>query len=284
MPRTVAESRSDPVVAERVIESIFEGMPGNALESYLWFLAAVVEYLSERHPEHWGVTLFVPERVVRLNAGPVESLILKPKRLEILIDKELAPIGTRFHGVTYKNAPGCEIATIALAELPKSLASLTESHFAALSIAAKRRPTQSIIEAHSVGVTSFLSRFLSGASSTQPPHLLLDESVAPELYYEGGRITIMVNRFERDKRARDTCISRYGLKCSVCDMNFHERYGSTMRGFIHVHHLVSLASRDAEYRVDPVNDLRPVCPNCHAVIHSQDPPLSIEQARALLSS
>ena len=67
-------------------------------------------------------------------------------------------------------------------------------------------------------------------------------------------------------------------------MSFYERYGETMRDFIHVHHLTPISRRCTSYEVDPVADLRPVCPNCHAVVHQCDPPLSIEEARALVSA
>ncbi|MDQ2907279.1 MAG: hypothetical protein M3Y81_27545 [Chloroflexota bacterium] len=36
------------------------------------------------------------------------------------------------------------------------------------------------------------------------------------------------------------------------------------------------------YRVDPIKDLRPVCPNCHTIIHSQYPPYSIDEVRAMV--
>jgi 5-methylcytosine-specific restriction protein A len=110
-----------------------------------------------------------------------------------------------------------------------------------------------------------------------------DEEAARELYSEGGRAAVIVNRFERDSHAREKCISHHGLRYSVCDMSFRERYGETMKHFIQVHHLVPLSEIGTKYQVDPITDLRPVCPNCHAVIHRDDPPLSIEQARALLS-
>jgi 5-methylcytosine-specific restriction protein A len=112
--------------------------------------------------------------------------------------------------------------------------------------------------------------------------LQFHEEAAPELYSEGGRVAVAVNRFERDSNAREKCISHYGLRCSVCDMSFRERYGEIMKDFIHVHHLVPLSAIAGKYEVDSIADLRPVCPNCHAVIHSDDPPLSIEQARAFL--
>ena len=55
-----------------------------------------------------------------------------------------------------------------------------------------------------------------------------------------------------------------------------------MAGVIHVHHLIPLSSVDADYEVDPVRDLRPVCPNCHVVLHHREPPYSLEEARQFL--
>jgi 5-methylcytosine-specific restriction protein A len=66
-------------------------------------------------------------------------------------------------------------------------------------------------------------------------------------------------------------------------MTFAERYGSRAAQFIQVHHLKPLAEVGGEYEVDPIADLRPVCPNCHAVIHTFKPPLSIERAAQLLA-
>ena len=37
-----------------------------------------------------------------------------------------------------------------------------------------------------------------------------------------------------------------------------------------------------EYQIDPVADLRPVCPYCHAMLHRQDPPLTIEELQAYI--
>ena len=150
---------------------------------------------------------------------------------------------------------------------------------------------RTIRNAHSAGVTAFLSQAFhrlipnpSYAPSAAPPLLMqFDEGAARELYSEGGRTAVMVNRFERDPRAREECISHHGHRCSVCNMSFSERYGGTMKDFIHVHHLVPLSDIGMMYQVDPIADLRPVCPNCHAVIHGDNPPLSIERARALLS-
>jgi 5-methylcytosine-specific restriction protein A len=50
-----------------------------------------------------------------------------------------------------------------------------------------------------------------------------------------------------------------------------------------VHHLVPLASIGREYHIDPVADLRPVCPNCHAMLNRQDPPFTIEELQKHMS-
>jgi predicted HNH restriction endonuclease len=43
-----------------------------------------------------------------------------------------------------------------------------------------------------------------------------------------------------------------------------------------------LSEIGGEYIVDPVADLRPVCPNCHAVLHRRIPAYSIEEVRVFL--
>lgn len=86
-------------------------------------------------------------------------------------------------------------------------------------------------------------------------------------YIEGSFKTVTVNAYERSKKARNKCIDHYGVNCMVCNFNFANVYGSLGEGFIHVHHLKPLSEIEKEYKVDPINDLRPVCPNCHAMLH-----------------
>lgn len=88
-----------------------------------------------------------------------------------------------------------------------------------------------------------------------------------------------MNVHERNPAARRACIEHHGCRCAVCGFSFGETYGSIGEGVIHVHHLVPLSEVDEEYEVDPEDDLRPVCPNCHAMLHVQNPPLSVEELR-----
>lgn len=113
---------------------------------------------------------------------------------------------------------------------------------------------------------------------------MLAEQVDGETYPEGAVQPITVNRYERSEKARAACVDHYGSKCYVCGFDFSAVYGPDFFGFIHVHHLCELSAIGEEYQVDPIADLRPVCPNCHAVIHSRTPCLRIEEVRRMLTS
>ena len=85
--------------------------------------------------------------------------------------------------------------------------------------------------------------------------------------WEGAKRTITVNLYERSNKARLACIEHHGSRCKVCSIDFGEVYGHEFHGFIHVHHLTAVSEVNSRYEVDPKNDLIPLCPNCHAVIH-----------------
>jgi len=109
-----------------------------------------------------------------------------------------------------------------------------------------------------------------------------DEVVPDTAFREGAVIRVLVNAYERNPEARRTCIQHYGTSCHVCGFNFKEAYGPEADGMIHVHHLRPLAEVGAEYEIDPIADLRPVCPNCHLVLHSRNPVYSIDEVRQLM--
>lgn len=115
---------------------------------------------------------------------------------------------------------------------------------------------------------------------TPRPDNALSEEV--ETFIEGKSSKVIVNVYERDPKARALCIERHGATCCICGFSFAEFYGSELVGYIHVHHLCSLASINGEYEVNPETDLRPVCPNCHAVIHRTKTVRTIEQVRSLI--
>jgi 5-methylcytosine-specific restriction protein A len=103
-----------------------------------------------------------------------------------------------------------------------------------------------------------------------------------ELYMEGAKRDVVLSRSERSPEARALCLQIHGTQCSVCGFSFPEMYGEIGEGYIQVHHLDPISNAMDKRAVDPKNDLRPVCPNCHAMLHRQKPPYTIEELRTML--
>lgn len=110
----------------------------------------------------------------------------------------------------------------------------------------------------------------------------LPQDAARATHFEGAAVTVTVNRYERDRTARTRCIMHYGCACHACGIKLTDVYGAA-EGFIHVHHVTSIASIKSEYELDPIRDLRPLCPNCHAVAHLRREPYSIEELQSMLT-
>ncbi len=123
---------------------------------------------------------------------------------------------------------------------------------------------------------------IDGAIETRLEELLDSyQSGFAEPLTEGISKSVSVTVYERNPIARQQCIEHYGAICFACGFSFGEVYGETAEGFIHVHHL-KLVAEAGERKVDPIKDLRPICPNCHAVIHLQNPPLTIVELKRML--
>jgi hypothetical protein len=123
-----------------------------------------------------------------------------------------------------------------------------------------------------------LYQFVESDIELKAPLVKLPEEIEKSSNYKEGSVEkILVNRYERDPHARDKCIQHFGTICVLCKFDFVGTYGPIMEGFIHVHHVKQLAKLGSNYRIDPISDLRPVCPNCHAVLHRREPPYSLDQ-------
>ena len=106
-----------------------------------------------------------------------------------------------------------------------------------------------------------------------------EEVERPEQYFEGASQKVSVNTYERNTEARAKCIEHYGYKCQACSFDFQYVYGAIGKNYIHVHHVIPLSEVKKTYKVDPVKDLIPLCPNCHAIVHQTQPVLTVEQLR-----
>lgn len=111
-----------------------------------------------------------------------------------------------------------------------------------------------------------------------------EEINSEEFLKEGQYKEIKANRYERNVKARQKCLEAHGYGCKVCDFNFQQVYGEIGTRFIHVHHIKPVSEIKKEYVIDPLNDLVPVCPNCHAMLHSKkgEGIFSIEEMKIFL--
>jgi 5-methylcytosine-specific restriction protein A len=103
-------------------------------------------------------------------------------------------------------------------------------------------------------------------------------------FAEGAQTQFETNRYERDRRNRAVALAIHGYACLVCNSDLSGRYGPAAAGLIEVHHLTPVSKLGPDYRIDPVTDLVPLCPNCHRVAHRRDPPFTVDELKAMLVS
>jgi hypothetical protein len=89
----------------------------------------------------------------------------------------------------------------------------------------------------------------------------------------------IMKQHKRTKKERDECIKFHGTICAVCGFSFEQEFGEIGKDYIEVHHLKPVAQyASSRVRiVNPIADLRPVCANCHRMLHMRNPPLSVEE-------
>ena len=100
---------------------------------------------------------------------------------------------------------------------------------------------------------------------------------------EGNRLTSVTNRYERNPALRSTCIDHHGITCQVCGFDFESAYGELGRDYCQVHHITPLFEVAESHYVDPLNDLIPLCANCHAMIHRGKKVLLPDQLKAIVN-
>lgn len=114
------------------------------------------------------------------------------------------------------------------------------------------------------------------------PLPLDDAASASHLFPEAALRNRTTKAPSRNPKARAACIEHYTARCSICQFDFNEFYGESSWSLIHVHHLKPMSQSRGERLVDPKRDLRPVCPNCHAVLHLDGKTRSIEELQRAL--
>lgn len=129
------------------------------------------------------------------------------------------------------------------------------------------------------------SESAGNTTAASPEQNLTETYEVPEpAYHEGAVKTIELTVHERDPAARRACIAHFGPICQICYFDFERTYGELGRGFIHVHHRADLALADDEREVNPITDLIPVCPNCHAILHTETPAMDSDKLKARIEA
>jgi predicted HNH restriction endonuclease len=256
-------------------------------------LARCIQIAHKFAPDKWGIR--ISKSGIILKVGFPEVLHVGDGVFHSLISNKLVPAKTRkdrrfeFSATPYKKAPNCDTCNIDIADFKDSFSLFMVANEAAIEIAAKSQINSSTPRSHSTELVNLISRMTNNAlpqptyiETSEKTFLYPDEQNLEDKFLEGAATRILVNRYERDPAARHKCVEHHGTDCKACGISFGDSYGPSVNGFIHVHHLTPLGDVREQKAIDPIRDLQPVCPNCHAVIHSKKPPLSIDQVRSLI--
>lgn len=100
---------------------------------------------------------------------------------------------------------------------------------------------------------------------------------------EGNKKKFYTTIYERDPKLRKQVITKKGTTCICCGFNFADFYGDIGDGFTHVHHIKPISTYGGKATKVTIDDLEPVCANCHAMIHrKKNNTLSIDQLREFI--
>jgi len=130
-------------------------------------------------------------------------------------------------------------------------------------------------------ITPESAKILDGVLGSDRPEVA-PVTMPVDSFTEGALKRMSNNRYERDPHARAACIDHHGTSCIACGFNFEKVYGSIGADYIHVHHVRQLSECGGSYTVDPISDMVPVCPNCHAMIHRNKASMTVEELQAAM--
>jgi 5-methylcytosine-specific restriction protein A len=116
----------------------------------------------------------------------------------------------------------------------------------------------------------------------EPTDTPLPKDVDPKRVPAGQWREFSGTHYEREPGPRMTCLHYHGYRCQGCGYKMADIYGVVAERIIHVHHLTPVSTLPKGYRIDPINEMVPLCPNCHSVVHARKYPLTIKQLKRTL--
>ena len=236
---------------------------------------------------------------IRLNVGQVETLTLWEEEIRFFFRSPLnlnPEHGFKIHLTDSPVFPSVPVPSgiciVPIANIRSVPRQIREAHEAFIHAAASFKRVSPFKKSFSPAILEHIEwvldtrlprpRYIIVEPQGSPIVPLADELDASQSFVEGAKYQVTVNAYERDPRARQLCIKKHGTTCVICGFSFGNHYGIVAEGFIHVHHVRPLSEVGDEYIVDPIEDLRPVCPNCHAVLHRRIPAFSIDEVQGFL--
>lgn len=107
-----------------------------------------------------------------------------------------------------------------------------------------------------------------------------------------GQATVKQTKVrERSRKLREAALAYYTrdgkITCAVCGFDFYDFYGELGEGYIQMHHEKPIYQYSDEgfsqYIADAVKDMKPVCANCHCMVHrGKGTPLTLEELRKMI--
>jgi hypothetical protein len=292
-PPRLAKSKASAEPLESIDVRFAKLVEASHSKEVLRMLGHSIEVADRADQSKWGIR--INDNSIMLKVGFVEVLQVGRRGIHLLVKGGLDTRALRadaridFSRAPYKNAQNCDTCDFDVASLKSLYQRLKEAHDAAIRVAALSPRHTSTANDHSEMLVEFLSECL-GRRLPQPAYVgtislqrvSQKDNLTSNDLQEGRAIQVLANRYERNPKARARCIDHYGTDCFVCGLSFADQYGPDVAGLIHIHHLTPISRIGRRSSVDPIRDLRPVCPNCHAVIHWTDPHQSIEQIKEKL--
>ena len=114
---------------------------------------------------------------------------------------------------------------------------------------------------------------------------VLDDSIVRE----GQLMTRSVEYRTRSRELRNTAVEYYSesgrIRCLACYFEFARAYQAIGEGVIQIHHIkpVSFMRGEPLSREDALANVRPLCANCHQMVHTKTPPIPICDLRSMVS-
>lgn len=90
-----------------------------------------------------------------------------------------------------------------------------------------------------------------------------------ESWVEGGRHEFVLSKAERDPAVRKGALKHYGCKCYGCGL-------AEQPHLIQIHHRNPISEGERRTKIE---DVIPLCLNCHAQAHTQKPPIPIPELK-----